>query len=174
MPNQGDLEKFRKEHPEYIKALEEKYKYDSTNDTEKHISQVQSFIIELMGNFAERSQRHDRSKLEEPEKSMYDEFTPQLRGLTYGSDEYKAVLEKMGQALKHHYKNNPHHPEHYPDGIDGMSLLDVLEMVADWKAATMRHANGNFADSLKINQKRFGISDQLARIIENTVKEMGW
>ena len=148
--------------------------YDSTKDTIDHIEKVMELLEKVVINLEGRSARHDASKLEEPEKSMYDEFTPKLRGSTYGSDEYKGFLQDMGTALKHHYENNSHHPEHYKNGINGMSLLDVIEMLVDWKAAGMRHANGNIQDSLKINKERFGFSDQLAEILENTVKELKW
>ena len=105
---------------------------------------------------------------------MYDEFTPQLRDLVYGSDEYKECLKRMGPALAHHYANNTHHPEHYPNGINGMSLLDLIEMLADWKAAGMRHSTGSIEKSLEINRARFGMSDQLFEIFQNTVRELGW
>ncbi|MBI5954360.1 MAG: hypothetical protein HY865_22110 [Chloroflexi bacterium] len=121
-----------------------------------------------------RITHHDASKLQEPEKSMYDKFTPMLRSLTYGSDEYKATLKEMGAALDHHYRVNSHHPEHYPNGINGMSLIDLIEMLADWKAASLRHADGNILKSLEVNRVRFGMSDQLFEIFKNTVIEMGW
>ena len=149
-------------------------KYDSTNDTLDHIHKVQELLREVDANIGARAHIHDESKLQEPEKSMYDEFTPKLRALTYGSDEYKATLKAMGPALKHHYENNRHHPEFWDNGINGMSLLDLIEMVADWKAASLRHSNGSIIDSLKINKGRFGISDQLFEVIKNTVEEMDW
>jgi hypothetical protein len=43
----------------------------------------------------------------------------------------------------------------------------------DWKAATLRHADGDILKSIEINQKRFGYSDDLKEIFKNTVKEMG-
>lgn len=147
--------------------------YDSTDDTKKHISQVRHFLAQVIQNLSSRSLHHDESKLEEPEKSMYDEYTPLLRNLTYGSEEYKECLASMGEALQHHYKVNQHHVEHFENGINGMSLLDLIEMVADWKAASMRHANGDMGQSLEINRERFGISEQLFEIIQNTVKELG-
>ncbi len=55
-----------------------------------------------------------------------------------------------------------------------MSLVDLVEMLADWRAATERHDDGDMARSLKIQKERFGISDQLAQILENTVEELGW
>ena len=148
--------------------------YDSTNDTIDHIGKVQELLEKVVIKLEYRAADHDESKLHEPEKSMYDEFTPKLRGSTYGSDEYKTFLKDMGVALKHHYENNSHHPEYYQNGINGMSLLDVVEMLADWKAAGMRHADGDIQKSLEINKQRFGISDQLAEILQNTVKELGW
>lgn len=148
--------------------------YDSTQDTNKHISRVRLLLAQMTSNLETRASDHDKSKLEEPEKSMYDEYTPLLRNLTYGSDEYKQCLANMGEALQHHYKENSHHPEHSENGINGMSLLDIIEMLADWKAASMRHANGDMGKSMEINRKRFGISDQLYEIIQNTVKELGW
>jgi hypothetical protein len=148
--------------------------YDSRTDTALHILNVAKQLEEIIDNLDARRRAHDKSKLQEPEKSMYDEFTPKLRDSTYGSDEYKGFLKDMGAALQHHYANNSHHPEHYPNGINGMSLLDVIEMLADWKAATSRHADGDIQKSLEINKARFGISDQLAEMLANTVKELGW
>lgn len=148
--------------------------YDSTEDTLRHIETVRGFVLDVVRNLINRAIDHDQSKLLEPEKSMYDEFTPKLRELAYGNDEYRECLKQMGVALKHHYKNNSHHPEHYLGGINDMSLFDVVEMLADWKAAGMRHADGDMSKSLEINRGRFGISDQLFRIIRNTVEEMDW
>lgn len=56
-----------------------------------------------------------------------------------------------------------------PKGIRGMSLLDVLEMLCDWKAATLRHKDGDILRSIEHNQKRFGYSDDLKQILLNTL-----
>lgn len=148
--------------------------YDSKKDTEQHIENVRSLLSEIILELTKRAQNHDASKLVNPEKAMFNEYTPLLRELTYGSDEYKSTLIKMGAALEHHYQNNSHHPEHFENGVRDMSLLDVVEMLADWVAATRRHADGSIRDSLVINRKRFGLSDQLYEIICNTAVEMNW
>lgn len=148
--------------------------YDSTVDTKNHIRRVRLLLAKVAGNLTGRAQVHDDSKLEAPEKPLFDEYTPKLKALTYGSDEYKAALTAMGPALQHHYAHNQHHPEHWPNGINDMSLLDVIEMLVDWKAASERHADGDIRKSLEINRARFGISDQLAAILENTVRELEW
>lgn len=59
-------------------------------------------------------------------------------------------------------------------GLHGMSLLDVVEMLADWKAAGERHADGCLRRSIEINQKRFGYSDELKMILSNTAAALGW
>lgn len=148
--------------------------YDCTEDVKNHIRAVQIFVELITNRLEYRARVHDQSKLEEPEKSMYDTFTPMLQGLTYGSEEYETCRNQMGVALDHHYKVNSHHPEHHEKGVSGMSLLDLIEMLADWKAATLRHADGDIQKSLSVNRERFEISDQLAEILQNTVKELGW
>lgn len=54
----------------------------------------------------------------------------------------------------------------------GMSLLDLLEMLIDWKAASERHKTGDIRRSIELNQVRFGYSDELKRILLNTVNEL--
>jgi hypothetical protein len=147
---------------------------DSTLATLKHSRRVDELLLELMRAISFRVTCHDDSKLFDPEKAIFDEFTPKLRDSTYGSDEYKTYLEQMGEALQHHYASNRHHPEHFENGIDGMTLVDVVEMLADWKAATERHADGDLAKSLEIQRERFGMSDQLVSILRNTAVEAGW
>lgn len=143
--------------------------YDSGPDTQEHISEVRSRIELCVADLSHRSEVHDKSKLEDPEKSTFDRVTPLLRGLTYGSNEYRAMLAEIKPALEHHYANNTHHPEFYPDGIRGMSLLDLVEMLCDWKAATLRHADGDIRKSIEINQSRFKYSDELKQVLLNTL-----
>ena len=143
--------------------------YDSRPDTYGHIRQVQRYLHRAIRALLTRDEAHDETKLIDPELSAYDEFTPRLAGLTYGSDEYKACLAALKPALEHHYACNPHHPEFHRDGIRGMSLVDLIEMLADWKAATLRHNDGDIRKSIEINQQRFGYSDELKQILLNTL-----
>ena len=151
-----------------------KKKYDSTEETIAHIKRVSYYLDKVRDNLKIRGKIHDASKLREPEKSIFDRETPILHDLVYGSDEYQDALGRLGEALEHHYKNNSHHPEYYENGISGMSLLDIIEMLMDWKAASERHATGDIRKSLEINRERFLISDQLYDILLNTIEEMGW
>lgn len=149
-------------------------KYDSAEDTRAHINRVRELVGNCIRNLQDRRLVHDQSKLTSMEKAIFDEMTPKLKDSTYGSDEYKGFLAAMKPALDHHYANNSHHPEHYPNGIDGMSLLDLIEMLCDWKAAGERHANGSMERSLEVNRARFNVSPQLQSALENTARELGW
>jgi len=144
-------------------------KYDSAVDTNHHRYRVSAILCKMSKLLLDKANAHDLSKLEEPEKSIFDKFTPKLKDSTYGSKEYTEFLKEMEPALNHHYRNNQHHPEHYGNGIDGMTILDLLEMFCDWKAASERHADGSIEKSIEINTPRFKISDQLKSIFKNSV-----
>ena len=148
--------------------------YDSTEDTEKHIETVQLYLRRVRVEIDRVSKRHDASKLKPPEKELYDEYTPKLSSVVYGSDEYKQYLAEMGEVLQHHYKVNRHHPEHFENGINVMTLVDLVEMLCDWKAATLRMKDGDFQKSLEYNKARFQIGDQLLQILKNTAEYFGW
>ena len=111
--------------------------YDSTPDTNKHRDFVRMLMNEIANAIKERADHHDDSKLVSPEKELFDEFTPKLKGCTYGSPEYNDFLNGLKEALKHHYAANRHHPEHFDNGMNGMNLVDMVELICDWFAATM-------------------------------------
>ena len=148
--------------------------YDSEAETLKHIRKVQSNIGIFARRLLERGEAHDQSKLGPDEKPLFDEYTPKLSAVTYGSPEYRAMLDGLKPALTSHYRLNSHHPEHHPNGINSFDLLDLLEMFCDWKAATERHTDGDIEKSIEINAKRFDLSPQLVAILRNTVNRLGW
>ncbi|WP_207400828.1 DUF5662 family protein [Actinomadura roseirufa] len=148
--------------------------YDSTADTLKHAQRVAELMAQAIHELIDRSTCHDRSKTEAPELEFYNEFAPKLRVSPYGSEEYKGYLAEMKVGLDHHYAANRHHPEHFEDGVSGMTLVDLVEMLADWRAATERHADGSLVRSLEILKERHGISDQLDAILWNTARHFGW
>ena len=148
--------------------------YDSTAETLQHSRRVGELMGSLIRELVDRSVSHDLSKTREPELAVFNEFTPKLKRSTYGSDEYKGYLAAMGDGLAHHYAANRHHPEHFTHGIEGMTLVDLMEMLADWKAATERHADGDLRKSLAVQRDRFGLGDQLVQILTNTAAYYDW
>ena len=155
--------------------------YDSRPETQQHIDRVQHFLTKVVINLSWRARKHDDSKLIEPELSAFDIATPKLAQMEFGSGEYKQSLNDLGPALQHHYTYNDHHPEHYQNGIQGMSLMALLEMLCDWRAASERVKQRtddpekmvSFESGLAYNQERFNISDDLFQILLNTVRELG-
>lgn len=139
-------------------------------ETIKHIETVRKYLRVLTDMLTTRGVKHDASKLESPELEIFTEATPKLAGLTYGSEEYEESLKEIKPALDHHYAANRYHPEHFPDGIDDMTLIDIIELLCDWKASSLRQHDGNLLKSIELNAQRFGFSKQLKKIFINTAK----
>lgn len=137
-------------------------------DTFRHIERVRNLLNLCIQDLLRRGELHDQTKLEPPEVALFAEYTPKLAGCTYGSDEYKQYLAAIKPALDHHYAHCRHHPEHHKNGVNDMNLLDLVEMLCDWKAASERHNDGNIRKSIEINANRFSVSPQLVKIFENT------
>lgn len=138
-------------------------------ETLKHIHLVGKNINIFVRELLTRAENHDASKLESPELEYFAKYTPMLSGVTYGSPEFNQMKAEMKPALDHHYANNSHHPECHKRNINGMTLVDLIEMFADWHASSKRHHDGNIRKSIEINGKRFDMSPQLVEIFENTV-----
>lgn len=147
--------------------------FDSRPDTYRHIGQVRHYLTRFVNSLLFRAEVHDASKLETPEKEAFDELPGRLGDYRYPSPEYKAGMRSIKPALDHHYAVNSHHPEHYPNGIRGMNLCDVVEMLCDWKAASERQSGGDLRASIIYNQERFGYSDDLREIFLNTLPMFG-
>lgn len=141
-------------------------------ETQKHIEKVRKYIRFFTDKLTTRGVNHDASKLESPEVEIFAEHTDCLKDLIYDSAEYKEHLADMKPALEHHYALYRHHPEHFQNGIDDMNLIDLVEMLADWKASSERQKDGNLLLSIEKNAKRFNISAQLKQILINTAKTL--
>lgn len=163
--------------------------YDSRPDTYEHIGKVRGYLNDVIVDLVARAEHHDASKLVAPEVEAFDRMTPLLATLEYGTPEYKQSLADLGPALEHHYAANRHHPEHFRDGILGMTLVDLVEMLCDWYAASQRMRkptpaapgrpeapayDNNFERSIALNAERFGYGDELRSILVNTAREMGF
>jgi len=136
----------------------------------EHIQKVDDLLALCIEELRKRGVEHDKSKLDPPEKDYFDKYTPMLKNTTYGSDEYKKYLREMKKGVTHHYHHNRHHPEHWEEGISGMNLIDLLEMVCDWYAASQRHADGDIYKSIEQNQARFLYTDSMKSIFKYTVQ----
>lgn len=142
-------------------------------DTKSHITDVRSILDKVSKEISLRGKYHDYSKLSSEELSVFQNVLDGKQNAKYGTPEYDQVKVKLAPALEHHYRENRHHPEHFSQGIAGMTLIDLLEMIADWKAATKRHKDDNIMRSIEINVRKYNIDKQLQSIILNTIRELG-
>lgn len=126
------------------------------------------FVKELLT----RAIVHDDSKFGPDEFPIYASAIEEFEKHPFGTPGYQKAKDSIGIAVEHHHKCNPHHPEYYPDGIDGMDLVDLIEMVCDWKAANQNHKDnpGTMEQSLKYAIAKHNISPQLVKIIQNTIE----
>ena len=111
------------------------------------IKKYLSFIVNLL---ASRALTHDNSKNSDEEYLNY----------------IKPTLDK---GLKHHYNVNRHHPEYFDNGIDDMTLIDILEMIVDWKISIEQNSKDLYKE-IDYNFMKYNVSEQLQKIILNTYK----
>ena len=141
-------------------------------ETYAHILMVNKLMDHCAEALLERAVKHDASKLVSPEVEGFALHKIKLANLTYGTPEYEENRKMLeNTVLKHHYASNRHHPDHFPNGINDMTLLDLLEMFCDWFASAKRQNDGNLLMSIKQNAERFGIGKQLLQILKNTTEE---
>lgn len=136
-------------------------------DVLKHRHRVAKLLLTAARALTERAACHDDSKFSAAEMDAFIATRSRFAATPYGTPEYFALLAELKPALDHHYAENRHHPEHFENGIEGMDLMDLLEMVCDWMAASQRRP-GDILELGKLYE-RFHIEDPLARIISNTV-----
>lgn len=54
---------------------------------------------------------------------------------------------------------------HRPGGVHAMNIIQLLEMLVDWIAATRRHADGDIHRSITQNAGRFNYGESLERLL---------
>jgi hypothetical protein len=148
--------------------------FDFLCDTILHVTEVQENIEQITGNLRRRGFAHDRTKFQEPEFSAFVSTRDDFKKANYGTPEYKACVDRIKPAVDHHYQNNRHHTGYHEDGINDMSLIDIIEMICDWHAASRRSPDQSEIEGLEKALSKYGISEQLQQIIVNTYGELGW
>ena len=144
---------------------------DYVKDLVDHKQRVAGYMQIVANELFKRAIVHDNSKFSPEEFDTYEAISPELQKYTYGSQEYKEAAKKLGPAWSHHCQVNDHHPQHFEDGVRGMSLIQLVEMLCDWLAASER-GQTDVLQSLAINKKKLHIDDQLFEALKNTVKEI--
>lgn len=137
-----------------------------------HMLRVQSHMATMLRILMDRMVVHDQSKYSDDELDLITGKT-KLNSTPYGTDEYRQALEGVKASVSEHYRHNSHHPEHYKDGVADMSLFDLLEMLADWKAAGEQN-DGSIEKSFGVNESRYHVPSAIMVLLWNTARELGW
>lgn len=136
-------------------------------DLVDHKARVAGYLQKVASDLFFRASVHDNSKFSPEEYEDYEAAFPDLQKYAYGTEEFRAALRKIKPAISHHYRVNDHHPEHFEQGITEMNLIQLIEMVCDWLAASER-SQTPFEDGLVKNKARFSIDEQLYQVLRNT------
>jgi len=143
--------------------------------TANHIARVAEYMTAAATEIWLRGQNHDKSKFDPieagPLQAMQDIIDREGQA-PYGSDEYKRRTAILGPMLAHHYAKNRHHPEHYPNGVNGFDLFDLMEMFFDWRVASERGEESFM--SLTAACTKYNVSPQLQEIIQNTADRLSY
>lgn len=143
--------------------------------THKHIARVRQLLGEFAIEMIKRGDRHDASKFEpvelEPLQRMQDLIDREGQA-QFGTPQYAERTAMLGEMIVHHRANNSHHPEFYPNGVDGMDLFDLVEMFFDWKAASERGESPTM--NLVAACDKYQISSQMRSILFNTAERLGY
>ena len=151
-----------------------KVEMEVLTDTLQHMTEVQENLAEIRAKLECRGFAHDRSKLLAVEFDGFCKTRPKFKLANYGSPEYRECVEEIRPSVEHHYKANRHHVAYHKCGFADMNLIDILEMLADWKAASRRSPNMSFEDSLPKAFEKCGIPPNMQQHIMATLKYLHW
>jgi hypothetical protein len=139
--------------------------------TQAHRRRVSEHLSVCQQILSLRAERHDKSKLEEPELGGFVSTQDRWAGVVYGTPEYQTLCDEIAPTIAHHYAHNDHHPEHYERGVSEMNLLQVLEMLCDWMAVSEEKRESVLL-KLPVLIAKHGIGEQLASVLFATADEL--
>ena len=149
-------------------------KLETLTDILLHISRVQENLSQIRAILEVRGIAHDRTKFLAIEFDAFVKAQPKFKEANYDSPEYQECVDMIRPSIDHHHANNRHHIAFYKKGFSDMNLLDILEMLADWEAASRRNLDLPFADSLPKAFEKYSIPSNVQRHIVATLKYLKW
>ena len=136
----------------------------------RHIMTVQLILRTLAREMLNRADAHDLSKLGPDEFGGMIAIDRIADKCGLNSPEYMAALS--GGAIQLHVSRHSHHPEYHVSGVQNMSLLDIVEMVCDWKAANVLRGHPEWNESVRMMSERLGLSSEQIYLINLIASEL--
>ena len=138
------------------------------NSILNHKKKVKDRMLFLAKEIIKRAEEHDNSKLKAPEINWLIEMDKEPK-VEYGTPEYFEKMKRWDKFFKHHYKNNSHHPDHYVQGVYGMTIVDLVEMMCDVVSYIEELHVCQTSKIIKEQKERFDIDEGIAQILINTL-----
>jgi hypothetical protein len=135
----------------------------------RHRDFVRKNTQTLVNKLQERALLHDISKLQDKEFDGFVELDVERENWELGSKEYENI-SKTNKAIALHHSRNAHHPEYHKE-LEDMSLLDLVEMVIDWKSAAETYSNDS-QKSLEYGLSKHKWSEKHEWLIRLIAKEL--
>lgn len=142
------MSELKEKEQEYIEYIEE------------HISNVKTVFykygdklckeLNISKNALEKNiNLHDASKFSNDEFDAY-------RNYYYPCSNEEKDEKAFEKAWKHHYTNNPHHPEYWCNNTvkEDMPNIYIAEMLCDWEAMSMKFNDNTYEYYMKERDKK--------------------
>ena len=129
----------------------------------RHIMTVQSRMRAIARRILNRADSHDLSKFAPDELGGMIEIDAIAEESGLNSPQYMEAIK--GPAIGLHRSRHSHHPEFHSDGIKDMSLLDLIEMVCDWKAANQVRGHPEGRQSVNMMIRRLELKDEYRFVV---------
>lgn len=136
----------------------------------KHKLLVFWYIIKFCRVLIIRGLKHDNSKFSKEEFEYVYLLSKNDKTIKFGTQEYYDLVDSIGPAKRAHFIRNRHHVE-FHNSIKDMNLIDLIECLADWLAATKRKS-GDIYNSIDINKEKYKIGEKTKNRLISTIKEI--
>ena len=140
-----------------------------------HQLHVSNNMKRIANELRRRGIRHDNSKfsgIEATIGNMYHDEYNKINVLCPHKSDVENYAEKTKAASIEHYRLNDHHVEHFENGLSGMSLIQLTELVCDSVAHLKErgYAPTECVCEVEYLFKGYGASDDVISIVKNTVQ----
>lgn len=136
----------------------------------KNMEQFENYQGLTIKELRERGLLHDQSKFSPAEVEAYTWLNWSYHNQSFVMTDEKKRL--ISQGLKSHAQHNRHHPEAHAD-INQMSLLDLVEMIADWTAIAQENGRVSCLTWVQENMdKKWNFSLEKRQLIFTLIAEM--
>ena len=138
----------------------------------EHQQKVGAVMLKVINELIDRALKHDDSKFTTQQirdnlVTLPDKWKLQQQGHDYHSPEQKEHRRRFAQEIHRHRSAHPHHPEHFPNGVNDMNLIDLIEMLCDWYASAP-----DIDQSICENSCDYKIDPHITQILKNTARKL--